>query len=249
MTRTLAFLSICIPLFSGTYLWEQGRAQSQLIRRYESGYSSASLEESATYLADAAGSKGMIAIRVCSKEPILIALATAAADPFVLLTSLETTYGIPPKRVTYLRADNCVGSTPNVAATEFWAIPDGAELPAHVESITSSQVQLEHIGAGASAVAGAPDYLTAARELVDKLRVSQGAQGVVLGYYYRKPNVTMRSRLSEVRRLLDRSGLPKDRYFVRLMPWPGDRSIDPPEPEPAYPNISIVKRITNGAPK
>lgn len=65
--------------------------------------------------------------------------------------------------------------------------------------------------------------------------------GIVLGYYYDKPSQLMKKRLREVRRGLEKSGVQHSRYFVRLSPWSGERSIDPAEPELVYPSFFVVE--------
>lgn len=243
--RTGALLLLGILIFSPTPRWRQEGAKARLIHRFERGYGSTGMEENAAYLADAAGLKGVVALRVCSKASMPVALLTAAADPFVLTTALETAHGFTPPRVKYLRAENCEGPLTEIAATEFWAVPAGAALPPHVEAVDSGEVVVKRLGAGASSAEGAQDYWAATRELVAALRECPRAQGVVLGYYFRRPTDVMTRRLGEVRTLLARSGLRSDRYFVRVTPWPGDRSTSPPEPEPAYPTLSVVT-ITTG---
>jgi len=74
-----------------------------------------------------------------------------------------------------------------------------------------------------------------------KLRAAPEAVGVVVGYYYKNPSLVMKRRLREVRKMLDESGLRQNRYFVRFVPWPGERSDDRPEAEPRYPSVFVVK--------
>jgi hypothetical protein len=234
----LSFLSIA-DLQQGT--------QPVLIKRYEKGYSLHSLEDNAAYVVDSAGRGGRVVVRVCSKERLPFALSMAAADPFVISTILTVDYHLTPERILYVRSEDCLGPEPDVAATELWAIPDGASLPPSVESIRSSQVRSETIGTAATAE-GTANYRAAVAELIKKLRVKPEAVGIVLGYYYRRPNTSMQRRLRDVRDLLEQSGLSQDRYRIRLMPWNSERSIDPPEPEPKYPSlfIIVVRRDSTG---
>lgn len=221
--------------------------QPTLINRYERGYSLHNLEDNAAYLVDSAGQGGRVAVKICSRERLPIALSIAAADPFLISTILEVDYDFTPERILYLRSEDCLGPDPIVAATEFWAVPNGAALPTSVESIRSNQIQSEAVGTEASSTKGTHNYKAAARELTMKLRARPRAVGVVLGYYYQKPSSAMQRRLHEVRTLLEESGLPQDRYCVRLMRWTGERPVDPPEPEPAYPSLLVIEIMRDSA--
>lgn len=216
-------------------------AQSVLVHRYENGYSLHSLEDNAAYLADSAGIHGVVAVRLCSKESMPLALSIAAADPFVITASLRVDYDFTPERILFLRSEDCLGSNPMLAATELWAVPQGAAPPASIESVRFDQVRLESIGTEASSTDNARIYRAARRKLIEKLRERPNAIGVVLGYYYREASPVMKRRLCETRNLLKQSGISANRYFVRLMPWIGERSITPSEPEPKSPSLFVIE--------
>ncbi len=233
-------LLLCLFFLSAADVCGQS-IQPSLIHRYEKGYSLHSLEDNAAYLADSAGSDGAVVVRVCSKERMPLALSLAAADPLIVATILKVDYDFTPERVLFLRSEDCLGSDLAVAATELWAVPEGAVLPTSVESVRSDQVRLESIGTKDELGKGARDYQAATRKLIAELHEKPDAAGVVLGYYYKKPSPVMERRLREVRKLLEQSGLPQDRYCVRLAAWTGERSVDPPDPEPKYPSLFVVE--------
>jgi hypothetical protein len=223
---------------------------AKLVHRCESGCSgsSAVMEASLDLLHYFGEPPERVAIRVCSKEPLPMALCVAATDPIYLTQWLATVHKYPSERVVFSRAENCIGNNPQVAATELWAIPKGAVLPASVESVRANQVHWESIGANKKlATRGASNYRAAAKKLIAKLWARPDAVGIVLGYYYKKPTPIMQRRLREMRRLLQQSGLPQDRYLVRLASWNGEFGIDPPDPEPRYPSLSIVEVERNTA--
>lgn len=170
-----------------------------------------------------------------------LALSIAAMNPFAVARALNLGYNFALERILFLRSQDCLGSKSAVAPTELWAIPKGAALPTFAESIKSSHAQLEILGTKTLLPNGTTNYRLAVRQLGTKLRAAPEAVGVVLGYYFKRPSPQMKRRVREVQKILEQSGLPRDRYSVRLMPWPGERSIDPPEPEPKYPNVLVVE--------
>jgi hypothetical protein len=186
-----------------------------------------------------------LAMRVCTKEPMVLALSIAAMNPFKVAKWMHDVYNYPSERVVFLRSEDCLGSNPRVAATELWAVPTGAALPASVESIKSSQAHLETVGTKDLSPEGTHSYRAAAQELTAKLNAKPGAVGVVLGYYYKRPSPIMERRLREVCRLLEQNGLPQDRYFVRLAEWTGEYGHD--DPEPQYPSLLIVEVARDSA--
>lgn len=250
MRQALA-LMIGLLLSSGASLPRQGRVRPEatLVHRYEEGCGYSCAQELAIDLGGVYGKNpdDKVAVRLCSREPLPVALSTSAAAYGYVISILEGSYGYTPERILFSRSEDCLGSDRAVTATEFWVIPSGAAPPASVESIRSNQVRLESVGAEAIIVEGIRNYRAATQELITKLREKPQAVGVVLGYYYQRPNPVMRRRLNEVRRLLEQSGLPQDRYFVRLARWTGERSVDPPDPEPRYPSVFVVEVARDSA--
>jgi hypothetical protein len=220
----------------------------KLIHRYELGCGYSCAQEAAADLGGFEATKlnGRVAIRFCSKEPMPLALTTAAAAYGYVISILEGSYGFTPDRILFLRSDDCIGSHKAVTATEFWAIPKGASLPTSIESFTSSEVKSESIPGNNSGAIGTRNYKMATQQLIKKLRTKEHMVGIVLGYYYDKPSELMKRRLREVLRVLERSGLQQDRYFVLSSPWSGEHSIDPLKPEPVYPSFFIVE-VAKGA--
>jgi hypothetical protein len=238
----LPFGLLCL---SAIQFWGQERAEPVLIKRYDNGYSLHSLEDNAAYVVDSAGREGRVAVRFCSKEPLAIAVAIASGDPFALTPILQTVYGLKPDRIVYLRSEECLGRNREVAATELWAVPKGAQLPSSVESIKSNEIRIESIPRKSTLEKGTRRYRKATRELISRLRTTKEGVGIVLGYYYDHPSPVMRRRLGEIARALDQSGLPSTRYFVSLTPWKPERGVDPRSPEPVYPTLSIVEVSTD----
>lgn len=185
-------------------------------------------------------SNDLAAVRICSREPMPLALAIAAMNPFMVARALNQGYNFALERVLFLRSEDCLGSDLAVAATEIWAVQKGAALPAFVESVKSTQAHLKTVGTRTLLAEGTRKYRLAVKQLATKVRGAPDATGMVVGYYFKQPSPELKRRVSEAQKILKQSGLPLDRYFVRLMPWPGERTIDPPEPEPKYPSIFVV---------
>ncbi|MDQ2973925.1 MAG: hypothetical protein M3R69_00780 [Acidobacteriota bacterium] len=216
------------------------RPQAKLVHRYERqcGYSCA--QELAIDLGGVYGKSpsDTVAVRFCSKEPLPLALFISAADYAYVSTILQGSYGYTPERVLFLRSEDCIGSDKAVAATEFWVIPTGAALPTSVESIRSSQARIDPLGMD-GLIGSARTYKTALQKLPTKLRANPEAVGVVVGYYYKQPSLVMKRRLREMQKMLERSGLSRERYFVRLAPSTGEYGDN--DPEPKYPSVFVVE--------
>ena len=183
-------------------------------------------------------------VRVCSKEPTPIAFSVASMNPLTVADWLENVYNFTPERILLLRSEDCQVHRRGAATTELWAIPQGATLPTHVDAIKPCQFPGEYIGVESNEPSpgeGDRHYRRSMRELVAKLRANPRAVGVVLGYYLKRPRALMKQRLKEVELFLRRSGVPHDRFSVRVMPWIGGYSISPPDPEPENPSMYVVE--------
>lgn len=216
---------------------------ARLFKRYEGGGHEFRMNEDILTLSLSIGSKDRktVAVRVCSKEPMPFALATAAADPFHIADLLIGGYGYSPEQVLFVRAGDCLSSKdPSRPATEIWAIAEGALLPPHVEALESNQIRLISLGKR-PVNRGVRDYRTALQELIQELRRNPVSVGVVFGYFLERPSPMLRRRLREVTRTLERSGLPPDRYLVRPQRWDNEVSTYPPDSEPKYPSVFVVE--------
>lgn len=226
---------------------EQGPKRAE---RYEGGASENEITEAAFRLTGLdAKQRDRIAIRVCSKEPIVRAMANASAIAFQIADKFVNGYAYLPDKVLFLRSQDCAAtSKPSATPTEIWAVPEGAALPQHVEVLTSNQVKLVSLGKR-PLNRGVRDYLPALRELIENLRGNPRNVGMVVGYFLDRPSVALRRRMREVTRLLEQSGLPRERYFVRLTYWPDEVSTYPPDSEPRYPSLFLVELIATGKSK
>jgi hypothetical protein len=216
---------------------------TKLFMRYNDGAGYNRLLESVLTLVLAVDSKdrAKVAVRVCSTRPMPFALATAEASPFRIVEFLVAKHGYAPSQVVYLRSEDCLASEdPAGSITEVWTIPEGGSLPSHVEAYASGEVKLAALGT-VEANRGVKDYEAAVQRLISELRNNPSTVGVIFGYYLARPSPALRRRLRDVKKTLEQSGLSGDRYMVRTKAWEDEVSTYPPDTEPKYPSVFVVK--------
>ena len=228
------------------------RQLPQRTERYEGGAGDNEITEAAFRLTGLdLKERERVAIRMCSKEPIVRAMANAPANPFQAADKFVNGYAYLPEKVLFIRSAQCLSrKTPAITATEIWAIPEGASLPGYEEILTSNQVRLVRLGkVPAPSNRGVRDYRAAVRELIENLSRNPQNVGVVFGYFLEHPSPALRRRIREVTTSLEQSGLPRQRYLVRLTYWPDEVSTYPPDSEPQYPSVFLVELTAVGKPK
>lgn len=215
-------------------------SECQPVRRFETGCGYDCLTETGIAIGGMCTKNpdDILAVRICSKEPLLPSLYKSAANPLFVASYLVDFYKYSPERIIFLRSEDCKESASKTSPTEYWVIPRGGAMPKSVESINYSQLQVDSL---ATFSAGARDYQAALRDLPDRLNKSPESIGMVLGYYIKKPSPVLGLRLREVTKTLESKGVPRDRYFIFLTPWTGERSESPPAPEPKYPSVFVLK--------
>ena len=148
-----------------------------------------------------------------------------------------------------LRSEECLSSdNRSKPITEIWALAEGVSLPPHVEAFRSNQVRLRPLGK-VEANRGVKDYKTAVQKLIQELRAKPSAVGVIFGYFLESPGPVLQRRLREVLTILEQSGLPRDRYLVRPVPWNDEASTIPPDSEPQYPSVFLIEVATKNRTK
>jgi len=234
----------CVLLFCSWPTGAQNKAapvNATLFKRYEDGAAPNRLNEDVLTLSleQKSKDKTRIGVRVCSKEPMPVALMTANADPFYIVERLVDAYAYLPERVVYLRSEDCLSSSQvEPSVTEVWMIPDGASFPAHVEAAAAGDVKRTALGKQ-EMNRGARDYRDATQKLIGELRQNPAATGVVFGYFLKRPSRLLEQRLREVTRTLNQSGLARDRYLVRATLWNDEASET--DKEPTYPTLFLVE--------
>lgn len=241
--HVVLFLLLLLPAF-GVFAQSDSEHVARLFKRYDSGaaYNRVTEDVLTLSISVTAKERARVAVRLCSKEPMPFALATAGADPFHIAELLTGGYGYTSERVIFLRSEDCLSKYPSRPATEIWTIPEGASVPPHVEALKSNQARLVSLGKRA-ANRGVRDYRRAVGEMIKTLRADPGSRGVVFGYFLERLNPVLTRRLREVTKILEQSGLSSDRYLVRPMGWNDEVSTYPPDSEPQYPSVFVVEVV------
>jgi hypothetical protein len=188
---------------------------------------------------------GILVVRLCSEKPLPVAIATAAIEPLTLARYLAR-YSIPEEKIVVSRSASCQGKLATNTATELWLARAESHVPQALESIKACQIQIQEIKSGSDAqrkiMIGTYDYVPAVKRLIVELKADPHATGTVLGYYLQHPPRAIRKKLERARRLLQKSGLPVNRYAVQPLYWTGW-----PEVEEQLGHLSVgIVRITPG---
>src|SRR5438105_4472484 len=134
--RKMMIIALGLTLFPSALIPIRPNIQprAELVRRfYRSGDFIAVAQEAALDLkSHASGPDDMVAIRICSRSPMPLALSKSGISPFYMLPYLEH-YGFTPDRISFLRSEDCLNDDHTITATEFWAVPKGATPPSSSE--------------------------------------------------------------------------------------------------------------------
>src|SRR6185369_14427076 len=105
------FILLLLAAF-GVFAQSDSEQTARCFKRYDPGaaYNRVTEDVLTLSLSVKAKERAWIAVRVCSKEPIPFALATAGADPFHIAELLTGGYGYTADRVIFLRSENCLSA-------------------------------------------------------------------------------------------------------------------------------------------
>lgn len=186
----------------------------------------------------------MVAMRICSNEPLPVALFISVVNPAGIGQSfvegvITGRLFFAPERVLILRSADCPVTHPPYVPVEFWGVPKGAALPSSVESLKLCQVKFEEVSTKET-VRSLRAYRTALKALAVKLSADAELFGVIRGEYNLRPAASMKRALKESGALLEEAGVPRQRFFVRLKPS-ARYDPDSPEAEPKFPDIYAVR--------
>lgn len=192
-----------------------------------------------------------VAVRVCSDEPLPVALSMAKGLPFVTTVKLEK-MGIPKSRIYYLRQSRGCRVRPNdYALTEYWLIPKNAEFPEFDEAAGASRLsgyqltnadylakeewfevqELEQLTA--------QSYRMVLNRVLKQLKQNRSAVAIIRVPYYRlSPTVELKLRVRQTLDYLKVNGIANHRVYVRRI-YSGSRQPSP-NYEPKYPDIFLV---------
>ncbi|HEV8427235.1 MAG TPA: hypothetical protein VGQ41_04940 [Pyrinomonadaceae bacterium] len=189
------------------------------------------------------------AIRVCSNDPLPIALPMAVGVPFLTTIKMEKR-GVPKSRIYYLRQNkNCQLPTNGYAQTEYWLIPKGAEFPVYVEARNASNltgIQFVHRDTlekgDRSEVEEKIDevtpqtYAAILEKVVALLKEHKSATTVLEVFYYKRSSpAELNKRVADTTNYLRRNGISQYRIHIKRV-YSGP---DSPNAE-KYPDIFVV---------
>lgn len=266
MSRKEAVIRLALILLTISFLsapicslgQEDSQPKARLIRsRFGGGDVGHYTQEVALIFGDYKNDPDVLAaIRICSKDPMPLALNTAGASPFLMEHYLTDFYNYSRERILFLRSEDCLSSEPAPVITESWLVPKGAVLPSSIESVKSCQVSLESVPEETEKdedINNASEYLAALRVFAEKLKSRPEAVGIAVGGYfvdtstrvnarrYNRARAVMRQRLGEAQRFLEQAGLPHDRYFTRVHPWVTLCYPESCNPQPKFPKLRIIE--------
>lgn len=197
--------------------------------------------------------ESFLVLRVCSNDPMLVALSMSKSEPF-LTTSMLEKHGIPKSSVIYLRQNKtCKPLLKNYASTDFWIVPKSAELPEFIEARKASNIsgnQLTRAGflqeeklvkaISSGMVSLTPQsYKAVIEKIVDFLESSKSAVVVIRVPFYRFSSaVELNRNVRETQRYLRGRGIAQHRIYVKKI-YSG--SSFAPEDEPKYPDVLVVR--------
>jgi hypothetical protein len=192
-----------------------------------------------------AGKPGdMAAMRICTKDPLPVALFTAVVSPLGigedLASGVNSRIAYSAERVMILRSPDCPVTHPLYVPVEFWGIPQGAALPPAVESVKLCQIRVSGSSWIDVTTRTVQKFRAALREILAEWREDSSGIIVVYGDYDVRPGSSMRSAIREAKAFFRRNGLPRNKYFARLKPS-SFYEQDNPRPEPKFPNLVRVR--------
>jgi hypothetical protein len=208
------------------------------------------LQEIYLDLEGSAGNPGdLIAMRICSREPLSLAMFLAVVNPIgigerIAEEGINGRVFFSRDRIVILRSADCPVTRPPYVPLEFWGVPKGVALPPFVEAAKLCQVHIKGVDSDED-VRSPSAYKASLRGILAKVREHPEDVAIVLGEYNLRPGASMRRALREAERFFLRSGLPRNRYFVRLRP---SAHYDPEYyrgPEPRYPSVVAVRIAQN----
>ena len=196
-------------------------------------------------LAASAGKPGdMVALRICSPDPLPVAIVEAVVDPVSIGVDLASGAHAGLKysndHVFILRSPNCQITHPPYIPVEFWGVPRGAALPPASELAKLCQIKVS--GTDWFDVTGrnrnARSYRAALNDLLLELRNDSEGIAVIYGQYNLRPSMSLKRSLRDAESFFKRSGVSRDRFFVRMKPWAYEGAASLPEQK--FPNLVIV---------
>lgn len=186
-----------------------------------------------------ASEKPKVVIRLCTSEPIHLALVKSALF-FPSIIENFASIGYSGQNLIVLKSKNCASKYESVVTAEVWIIFPNDKMPSYDEKYISSQIDVNVIDRSVAKYIGSSNYIQNTYTLLENLKKDKSAVGLVLGVYRSNPK-DMNKKLSKINKLLKKCGLDNSRYIYRVFRWRQELSPDFLEKGPLYPAFYIVK--------
>ena len=161
----------------------------------------------------AGGPSGLAAFRVCTAEPLPVAIFVGRQPWRLALWMVDWYPDVSANRILILRSTRCERADIR-SQVETWGVPPGALLPSFEEGIRLSQLRVEDAWAERSR--SKTTFKLVLAEAAKAVSSSASSYLVVRGYFWRRQSAAMRANLAVARRFIEGQGI--DRGHVRLMP-------------------------------
>jgi hypothetical protein len=185
-----------------------------------------------------AESKPRVAIRLCTSEPIHLALMKSAL-PFPGIIKNFVSLGYAEKKIIVLRSTGCRSRFKGVITSEVWAVFGKDQLPAHDDAFTSDQIDVAVISRSNVRYAGDPDLSLSIRKLTKELKENDARIGVILSLYRSRRNDAEKA-FPQIRKSLRKQGIKEARVIFQTIKWGQELSPDSLDDETLYPSFFVV---------
>ena len=183
--------------------------------------------------------KPKVVIRLCTNEPIHLALVKSALY-FPGIIENFASIGYAGENLIVLKSKDCVSKYESVVTAEVWIIFPNDELPSYDEKYISNQIDVSVLSRSITKYTGSSNYIQNTYKLIEELKKDKSAVGVVLGVYRKNPK-DINKKFSRINKLLKNSDLDNLRYIFRDFRWRQELSLDPLEKGHIYPAFFVVK--------
>jgi hypothetical protein len=192
--------------------------------------------------------KSFLAIRICSTDPLPVAVATARGLPFVA-AELFSRIGIPKSSIVYLREDGVCAPTFKGSRTEYWLVPRNAEFPSFVELQYATGLSFEvlaerdlyrgnrqaTIDRSAWQQLNEKSYQSVLNDLMSKLVENRNCSAVIAFFNDRRTrDINERKKIAAIRAMLTSNGIGIHRIHFKSI-----ESFYKQE----YPAITLIKPL------
>lgn len=207
------------------------KAQPKLLGSFFKGDSYEFLYNMSSTIPDYTKNDEHIVIRICSKDNISWALATAAGNPFQIVERLKK-FQISEDRIFFARYSQCSLQSDKARVVEFWVAPPNSTLAAdEIAPAANIEVKISPIAANKSQFEKILD------SAVKTLKTDAKYKVYLVGYYNRKPSKRLKNKVVETRSYLIKNKIRRSISAARILQW---SEIPYYEREPAYPVIVLI---------